>query len=169
MTTTETMTDFTARTFEHAGESFRQTMETGSRMMDEMTRLMNVPCQKTGFCGELQDRGEKFATEMFPTMQKNFDAAREAFDHHCKSNVDFMHKAFEQTRDRSPQEIASVSGDLMKDSFSTVQKNFETMTKMQTAMINNWSDFFSRTMGFAPFGGNGSMGGQSKSAAKSSK
>jgi len=133
---TET-TGLVADMFRHNMDAFNQAVSAGVKLQEQTTQFFNDTYGKAidqVFC-----QAEKFGREALPTAKKNVERIHRTFDDQAKKGLDVMRQSFETAESAFDDGWADKTMEMWRSSFDTMRTGFETMTKANAQMFENWA------------------------------
>lgn len=145
---TQTATDTTGKKtpdmFREASETFRTTMETGIKFQQDAFKAMTDFFTRGESFEDARKRMESVATDSIGVIRKNAEQAQRLFDEGCKSGMDVLRKALEETNGHGPKDLFTRTRDVWQSAFDAMRSNLEAAARTNTQAIECWSDFLGK-------------------------
>jgi len=154
MTTTQTVDNGKAEIsnmFRQANENFRSAMETGIRFQQDAFRSISDVLGRSESLEDARNRMEMMATDSINLIRKNAEQSQKLFDETCRSGMDLLRRSFElmDPPGGKHKDVYGATREIWTAAFDTMRSNIEAASKTSAQAIENWSNFFSKSMSFA--------------------
>jgi len=133
--------------FKQASESFRAAMDTGVKFQQDVVKSISECLGKGESFDDARGRVETFAADSINLARKNAEQAQRLFDEGCKTGLEMIRKTFAATENgNSKRDVFAQTRDVWQSAFDAMRTTIESAAKTNSQAIENWSNFFSKTM-----------------------
>jgi hypothetical protein len=132
--------------FKQATETVQNTVNTGVRFSEEVTRFWTRPLTGTQTFEDVRRRGEQMATEVIGLVQKNAAEGQKGIDAQCRNGMDLTRKTFETIAADDVTDLRDKTFNLCNTLFDAVRKSTEIGMNTGMQMFENWTSFVTRTI-----------------------
>jgi hypothetical protein len=132
--------------FKQATETVQNTVNTGVRFTEEMSRFWTRPMTGNHTFDDVRRRGETMATEVIGLVQKNAAEGQKGLDAQCRNSMDLTRKTFETIAADDVSDMRDKTFNLCNTMFDAVRKSTEIGMNTGMQMFENWTSFFTKSM-----------------------
>jgi len=136
-------TDF----FKQAADSFKSAMDTGVKFQQDAVKNLGEIFNQGETFEDSRERFETVATDSLNLIRKNAEQAQKYFDEGCKTGLEVIRKTFAATENgNSKRDAFAQTRDVWQSAFDAMRTTIESAARTNAAAIENWSNFFSKSM-----------------------
>ena len=133
--------------FKQAADCFRSAMDTGMKFQNDAFKNMGDFFNRGEGFEDMRGKFENIASDSLNLARKNVEQAQKFFDEGCKSGLEVIRKSFAATENgNAKRDVAAQSKDVFQSAFDAMRTTVESAARMNAQAIENWSNFFTKTM-----------------------
>jgi uncharacterized protein with ATP-grasp and redox domains len=133
--------------FHQAAENFKSAMDTTLKCQQDAFKTMSEFFGKGESFSEARERFEDVATDSLNLVRKNAEQAQKYFDEGCKTGLEVIRKTFDATENGNGKRDFFVQArDVWQSAFDAMRSSVESAARANAQAIENWSNFFSKSM-----------------------
>lgn len=133
--------------FKQAAECFRSAMDTGIKFQNEAFKNVSTYFGQAEGFEDARSRVENYASDSLNLVRKNAEQAQKFFDEGCKTGLEVIRKSFAATENgNAKRDVVTQSKDVFQSAFEAMRTTVESAARMNAQAIENWSNFFTKTM-----------------------
>lgn len=136
MATTES-TDFMARMFTQAADTFNETMQTGLKFQEQAAKFWTGTLTKNA--DQVRTQFEKVSEEAIPTAKKNLEQFHQTFEDQAKKSMDVLRRTFDNASGWADNGLQEQTTNLWRTSFDSMRSSVDVVAKANAEMFESWS------------------------------
>jgi hypothetical protein len=130
-------TNFVTDMFRHSTDMVNHAMTAGIKFQEESTRFWNDNIGRN--VDRFLDQADRIGREFAPTVKKNLQRFRQDIDRQTDKGADFVRRSFESAETAIDDGVFDRTMQLWRSSFDTMRSGFDTMTKANAQIVENWA------------------------------
>ena len=132
--------------FHQAAENFRSAMDTGIRFQKDAFEALTAVLNGGRTFEDVRQRFENLATDSIGVMRKNAEDAQRLFDEGCKTSTELFRKSLATANVGESTDVMNRTKEAWESTFDAMRTTMEAAARTGARAIENWSEFFSRSM-----------------------
>ena len=133
--------------FKQAADSFKTAMDTGMKFQQDAMKNVTECFGKGETFEGSRERFETIAADSLNLVRKNSEQAQKFFDEGCKTGLEVIRKTFAATENgNAKRDVFAQTRDIWQSAFDAMRTTVESAARTNAAAIENWSNFFGKSM-----------------------
>lgn len=131
-------TNFVTDMFRHTTDMVNQAVAAGVKFQEETTRFWNDTYGRN--MDQFFDQMNKVGRGFGPTFRKNLQRYHRNIDEQADKGLDLVRQSFDSAEAAFDDGFMDKTMDMWRSSFDTMRSGFETMTKANAQIVENWAN-----------------------------
>ena len=145
--TTEHKNSESPEMFKQAADCFRSALDTGMKFQHDAFKNVSEFFNKGEGFEDVRGKFESFASDSLNLARKNSEQAQKFFDEGCKTGLEVIRKSCAATENgNSKRDVVAQSKDVFQSAFDAMRTTVESAARMNAQAIENWSNFFTKSI-----------------------